>query len=84
MVFHKKSLSEIKIIDHILLCVRRSALILKVIIGYHCPLLVHLVKVFEIFHGFRVFVLNIRVKNENTELAEGVLQHVFLPFTFAG
>ena len=84
MVFHKKSLSEIKIIDHILSCVKRSALILKVIIGYHCPLLVHLVKVFEIFHVFRVFVLNIRVKNENTELAEGVLQHVFLPFTFAG
>ena len=53
-------------------------------IGYHYSLLVHLVKVFEIFHGFRVFVLNIRVKNENTELAEGVLQHVFLPFTFAG
>ena len=49
-------------------------------IGYHHSL----VKVFEIFHGFRVFILDIRVKKENAELAEGVLQHVFLPFTFAG
>ena len=45
-------------------------------IGYHCPLLVHLIKVFEFFHGFRVSILDIRFKNKNAKLAKRFLQHV--------
>lgn len=43
---------------------------------YHFPLQVHLIKVFEVFHEFRVFVLDIRVKNINVELVEAFLQNV--------
>ena len=43
---------------------------------YHFPLQVHLIKVLEVFHKFRVFVLDIRVKNINVELVEAFLQNV--------
>ena len=35
-------------------------------------------KFYKTFRGFRVFVLRYRVKNENAELVESVLQHVLL------
>ena len=43
---------------------------------YQFPLQVHLIKAFEVFHEFRVFVLDIRVKNINVELVEAFLQNV--------